>query len=447
MNTEGIVEQLRERGLELPEAESRAALLDRAATSLSATTGAAPAWAWVVPGRIEVIGKHTDYAGGRSLVAAAPRGFVAVASPRPDNRVVVLDARWQQRAEIDLSADTSRRHGWASYVAVTAHRLAANFPGATLGTSIAVASDLPRAAGLSSSSVLVVSVALALVRRGGLDNRPEWAQSIRNRLDLAGYLGAIESGTGFGPLTGARGVGTHGGSEDHTAILNGQAGRVSAFRYVPVAHLADARMSDRWRFVVMTSGIRADKAGTVRERYNRASQAARALCEVYEAQTGLRFPTLSALLDSSEEAAPALRRQLHAGNYQNFSGGELQRRLDHFDAENRRVVEAVAAFDRADDNALGVIASASQSDASVLLGNQIPETNRLVDSARDAGAFAATSFGAGFGGSVWALAHASEADRVAERWRRTYLAASPAIRDVEWFIGTPAPGAFELLTT
>ena len=51
-----------------------------------------------MPGRIEVFGKHTDYAGGRSLLAAVPRGFAVAASPRNDGRVRVMDVRYGTRA-------------------------------------------------------------------------------------------------------------------------------------------------------------------------------------------------------------------------------------------------------------------------------------------------------------------------------------------------------------
>ncbi len=168
------------------EAESRAALFSDAISTLARVTGHPPQWAWFVPGRIEIFGKHTDYAGGRSLVAAVPRGFAVVAAPRSDGRVRAIDARWRDTMEIDPTDQETRYVGWTNYVAVVARRLAHNFPGADLGTDLAVLSDLPRAAGLSSSSALVVAVASALIRRAGLETRPEWTRAIHSTLDLAG---------------------------------------------------------------------------------------------------------------------------------------------------------------------------------------------------------------------------------------------------------------------
>ena len=75
------------------DAESRAALVERATACFQRETGHDPSWTWFVPGRIEVFGKHTDYAGGRSLLAAVPRGFAVVAGSREDQLVRVIDAR------------------------------------------------------------------------------------------------------------------------------------------------------------------------------------------------------------------------------------------------------------------------------------------------------------------------------------------------------------------
>src|SRR4029453_6190720 len=97
---------------------------------------------------------------------------------------------------------------------------------------------------------------------------PEWRATIHDLFDLAGYLGAVENGLTFGSLAGTSGVGTHGGSEDHTAILNCQGGRVSAFSYVPTRPEGDAAMPSGWRFIVMSSGVESAKAGAARGRYN-----------------------------------------------------------------------------------------------------------------------------------------------------------------------------------
>jgi len=95
---------------------------------------------------------------------------------------------------------------------------------------------------------------------------------------------------------------------------------------------------------------------------------------------------------------------------------------------------------------MGEIALASQAGAGDGLGNQIPETRALAGTALTAGAFASSSFGAGFGGCVWALVEGDEADsaRVASAWADHYRTACPNVAGVDWFIARPAPAMTEL---
>jgi galactokinase len=439
-----VVSQLQAAGFEAAEAEGRARLVAEATEGLLDSTPHPARWGWFVPGRIEVFGKHTDYAGGRSLVAAVPRGFALVGTPRDDGCVRVVDARWKDAVEIDPADATTHYRGWANYVAVVVRRLAFNFPGADLGSELAFSSDLPRAAGLSSSSALVVAVATALIRRAGLDRREDFQSALPTRHDLAGYLGAVENGLAFKSLASLHGVGTHGGSEDHNAILTCRAGCVSAFAYVPVRHLGDEPMPHDWRFVVASSGVQADKAGSVRDRYNRASLLTRALIDVWNAGGEASAPTLAALLDRGPGAEAELRRLVARGGHPDFSADDLARRLAHFLAEDARVPHAARAFRQADAAALGDLSAASQAEADTLLGNQIPETRLLASLARTHGALAASSFGAGFGGSVWAIAPAPEAGKFAESWVAAYRAACPHVGRVEWFITRPAPAVTDL---
>jgi galactokinase len=444
MTADAVGGRLQAAGLPVDAAEAAAALVDESADALRKVGAANVRWAWFVPGRIEVFGKHTDYAGGRSLVAAPPRGFAIVAAPRADPVVRVVDARWRETFEW-RPGDAVQASGWRRYVAVVASRLTADFPGAPHGIDIALASNLPRAAGLSSSSALVVGLALALIRRAELDRRRDWDVAIGTTLDLAGYLGAVENGLPFKTLAGSGGVGTFGGSEDHTAILTCRAGMVSAFAYVPVRAAGDALMPPDWRFVIATSGVQADKAGGARERYNRASLATRAIVEAWRVATGETFRTLADLLASSPDAAARVDDALgRAADVQGFSGPDLRVRLAHFVAEDGRVPLALDAFRRADAAALGDLAAASQDDAGQRLGNQIAETRMLAALARQEGAFAASSFGAGFGGSVWALVGAAEAAAFGRRWLAAYAEGAPHIAGAEWLIARPAPATVAL---
>ena len=428
------------------DARSRAALAGAVDRAFAAAVGRPAQWRFWVPGRVELFGKHTDYAGGRSLVAAVPRGFCLAARARADALVRVVDAGRGVETTMDSTDARADRPGWATYVATAVARLAANFPEAALGADIVLASDLPPAAGLSSSSALIVGVALALARVGRLEERDEWRDAIRTPVDLAGYLGALEAGAAFGTLASTTGVGTHGGSEDHTAILTARAGMASLYRFVPVRHLGDVAMPAAWTCVIATSGVHADKIGGARERFNRASAAARALLELWCDRSEQPWASLADALAAAPDAATRLSEAIELRAHPMFGVDELRRRLEHFVREDARVAAAAEAFARADAASLGALAQASQAEAETLLGNQVAETIDLAAAARDAGAFAASSFGAGFGGSVWALVPSGDAPRFGPAWVGRYRARQPERTGVDWFEARPSPAALELRT-
>jgi galactokinase len=438
--TASLFEQL---GMPAVDAASRAALVGRVCHRFTERVGAAPAWCWFVPGRIEVFGKHTDYAGGRSLVAAVPRGFGIAASPRGDRLVRVMDVRYGAETVIDPHDHTGALTGWASYVQVVARRFARNFPGAELGVDLALASDLPRAAGLSSSSALVVGVATALCRRACLASRDDWRAEIASVEDLAWYLGCVENGLDYRGLAGTAGVGTHGGSEDHTAILASHTGHLSQYRFVPVTHEGDVAMPPDWCFVIASSGVHADKAGSVREDYNRASLATRALLSCWNQSAAAPARSLGAAV-ACEGAASRLNELLAAEAPGAYSVEALRRRLAHFLAEDGRVPAAARAFAVRDAAALGRLSYDSQREADEWLGNQVPETRALATAALDVGAWAASSFGAGFGGSVWALVPAHDAARFGDLWLREYTRRCPHVSNTEWFSARPGPALTEV---
>ncbi|HKD91103.1 MAG TPA: hypothetical protein VKB56_04345, partial [Terriglobales bacterium] len=110
-----------------------------------------------------------------------------------------------------------------------------------------------------------------------------------------------------------------------------------------------------------------------------------------------------------------------------FAKAELLSRFDHYALESQLVPAAVRAFADRDTDALGETAGRSQSAAEQLLGNQTPEISTLAREARKLGAIAASSFGAGFGGSVWAIVPRTEARRFMENWRAAYGRAFPAL--------------------
>jgi len=439
-----IAQRLVERGLDASSLQKTAEIFDAAIGACRQLDGNLPQQAWWVPGRLEVFGKHTDYAGGRTLVAAIPRGFAFVATPRTDAYVRVVDGLSGDEVRLDASQaqsagpqsprsfpDRPAFSGWRHYAEVVVGRLARNFPNAQLGADIVFASNIPRASGMSSSSALVVGLATALVRIAGIARRDAWQQNIRTPIDTAGYYACIENGLTFGALRGDAGVGTHGGSEDHVAMLCAVPGQLSAYSFVPIRHLTDVPVPTDWRFVIASSGVRAEKTGSSQQAYNRLSEGASVLLQLWN---GGETPaaSLAAAVGSSDDAVTRLRRIVQQGSVPGWSPDALERRLDHFLGEDARVAKAVDALGGGDRAGMGALATASQQDAEDLLGNQILETAALARTARDCGAFAACSFGAGFGGSVWALTDRAQAEDFAARWHR------------ETFVADPSPAATEV---
>jgi galactokinase len=403
--------------------------------------------AFYVPGRIEVLGKHTDYAGGRTMVAAAERGFSIVAAPRRDRRVRVIDAVRRETAEFDLDPDLVPRAGhWANYPMTVGRRIARNFPGPLVGADIALASDLPPAAGMSSSSAMIVAHFLVLADANHLDERPAYHGDIDSLTDLAGYLGTIENGQTFGTLLGDRGVGTFGGSEDHTAILCARPGHVSQYRYCPVRFERAMPVPPKYAFAVAVSGVVAEKIGAAMEKYNAASRLARQIVEAWRNATGRNDAYLADILASAPDAAERLEAILRTARSEGASPEALVTRLAHFVAENDRIQPAAGdALARGDLAEFGRLVDQSQDAAERWLGNQVPETVFLARAAREHGAAAASAFGAGFGGAVWALVERDRAGPWLDTWRSAYHRRYPARAGrSDFFVTAAGPAAFRL---
>lgn len=373
---------------------------------------------WFAPGRIEVLGKHTDYAGGQVLVCSVDRGVTATVDPGTRG----IQARSTARDDMVIlepgSAVALPAGHWGHYLNVVVDRLGANF-GPLRPARLDIESDLPLASGMSSSSALVVAAAMALAHFNGFDRSDAWTAAVRDDIELAGYLACVENGRSFGPLAGRAGVGTFGGSEDHTAMLCSQRDHLGQFAFNPAGLVERVRLADDLTFVVAVSGVTAEKTGAAKDAYNQASLAVDEVLARWNSATGRRDPNLAAAVASDPGAASAMEALV---------AGEplLLARLRQFVAESTWIVPGAVAALRADDrSALGELVAASQRWAGEGLGNQIPETESLVRGARRLGAVAASAFGAGFGGSVWALVERAGAEDFADDWLTAYARAHP----------------------
>ncbi len=409
---------------------------------------AAPA-RWFVPGRIEVLGKHTDYAGGRSLLAAADRGFAVVATPRSDARVRIVDAVQNLAADLVLDANVDSPEGhWTAYPAAVLRRVARNFDGAHTGVDIAFASDLPAASGMSSSSALLIATYFAVAHANDIESHPAYRATITSRESLAAYLAAIENGCSYGPLAGDDGgsIGVFGGSEDHTAILCCNARQISQYSFAPVSAERTVPFPRDRVFVVAYSGVAAAKGAAARDRYNAAALCARKIVSIWNDATDRADATLADAINSGASAVEEIRAVLTRSSDGTFSAAALMDRFEQFHGESFDFVpQAAEALASGDYATFGDVVHASQGNAERLLGNQVPETIGLVHFARALGADAASAFGAGYGGSVWAMVPYANAETFAADWRQAYAQQfERAAKHARFMITMPGPSAFRL---
>lgn len=366
-----------------------------------------------VPGRIEFLGKHTDYAGGRSLVCAIDKGFYVEFEPREDNQIVLKSLDTDETVSFPF-AETLEigEENWSNYPKTVAKRLAQNFKSQKLkGVEINFSSDMPQAAGVSSSSAFVVAIFAAISKVNNLPEFEEYKRNIKDKYDLGNYLGCLENGYDFADLKGNQGVGTFGGSQDQTAIVCGKKDTISRFSFCPVRHEGDFILPEDLSFVIAASGVIAEKTGAAKEKYNKLSLRSQEIRKKFDEKL-----SLAEVVEKFgfEEVKAKLPTQ------------DLVNRLTQFYIESYQIIPKVSEYLKSGEiDKIGELIDLSHQNADKLLGNQVAETNFLQLSARGIGAVAASAFGAGFGGSVYALVKKSEAENFKKEWRANYLKEFP----------------------
>jgi galactokinase len=402
---------------------------------------------YVVPGRVELVGKHVDYAGGRSLTCAVDRAITADASPLDEPMIRVRDASRRGVVQVPLLAGAERTHGtprWGSYVIAVARRFARDFPRARAGVDLRLSSTLPASAGLSSSSAFVVAVATALADENQMEDDHDWRTIVGDPLARAEYFGAMETGAPYGDFPGDAGVGVRGGAQDHVAIVCAREESVGQFSYLPARLERRVPWPADYAIAIGVSGVTATKTGNARARYNRVADSTRALVRAWNAETGRDDVTLADALASAPDAGERLARLAGQGVGE-FPGDYLGPRFAQFREEIEIVVPGVGdAFHSGDLAALGALVDRSMAMAERALRNQVPETSFLSRAARDLGAAAASAFGAGFGGAVWAMIETAQADAFLDAWRSAYVEAFPdRSASSQWLVTRPGGPARE----
>jgi galactokinase len=364
----------------------------------------------VAPGRVNLIGEHTDYNDGFVLPLALPHGVVATAAKRDDGllRMASLQAEGRVETPVDGLAP-GKVEGWAAYVAGAVWSLRdAGYDVA--GMDILVDGDVPLGAGLSSSAAVECSTTLAAVDLHDLSvERPTLAR-IAQRAENA-FVGVP---CGIMDQSAALLC-----TRDHALFLDSRSLETAQ---VPLSLSSEA-------LALLVIDTRAPHR-LVDGEY----AARRRTCEEAAAALGL-----SALrdLDAVAQDGPALEDALAR-----LPDEVVRRRVRHVVTENDRVRQTVERLRTASAREIGPLLTASHTSLRDDYEVTVPELDTAVDAALDAGALGARMTGGGFGGCVIALVEADVAEAVAQRVAAAFSAAgfvAPA-----WFVAEASPGARRL---
>ena len=404
------------------------------------------------PGRVNLIGEHTDY-NGLPVLPMTIDADIRIAVTRRDDGIVHLhnvDKAFPDREfKNEPGIPPSKQGAWENYCKAAVQGLNHHF-GVTRfpGMNILTAGAIPIAAGLSSSSALVVVSALAylyaLDRKLGPDI---------SRLALANILADAEHY-----------VGTQGGGMDQAIILLGQEQRALKIDFFPL-RVQEVPLPDHHEVIVCNSLVRAKKTGNALHQYNQGPRTCKLICAIVERQAQIDFgdevhierlgdlwyghlcltnDEVEALFDRAvpnattilEEAADLLAmtpeeiRDRWLGDLIEPEGGfPLRARLRHQFTAHRRVEAARDAMLVNDADLLGQLMNESHESCARDYQISCRELDWLVIVAREAGAIGARLTGAGMGGCTVNLVptaiHEAFCDKVDRGYYREYLAQHP----------------------
>lgn len=379
----------------------------RAAEAFAERFGRSPEGVWAAPGRLNVIGEHTDYNGGFVLPIALPHTTRAAVARRDDGRLVLRSLQHPDAdadvAVADLAPGTPT--GWAGYVAGVVHELAEHVPG---GLDVLVDGDVPAGAGLSSSAALECAVALALRDLLGLELGPG---------DLVDVARRAENDF----------VGAPTGILDQSASVLCEAG---------AALFLDTRdrSSEQVPFDLAAAGLAllVVDSGTVHDHAQSGYGDRRRECEQAAARLGVDL-----LREVPDVAA------LHVLADGTPQSELLHRRARHVVTEDARVLRVVETLRSGEDpRAVGALLTEGHASLRDDFEVSVPLLDACVEAAVAAGAHGARMVGGGFGGSALALVDADAVDAVTSAVTARFAReGAPAPRS---FVAVPSAGARRL---
>ncbi|AXJ08976.1 galactokinase [Arthrobacter sp. PM3] len=375
--------------------------LQRGSEYFSSQFGGAPDGLWSAPGRVNLIGEHTDYNEGFAFPLAIDKRTTVAARAREDRLLRVASSAFPGVVEANLDALTpDALTGWAAYplgVAWAMSRAAAGDGGASSGArltgmDLALTSNVPAGAGLSSSAAVECAVAVALNDLWGLG---------LDRQELA-RIGQLAENKVVGAPTGIMDQSASLlGEPDHGILLDCQNLLTESVALGFAAAGAGLLVID-----TRTSHSHADGGYASRRRS----------CE-----DGARAMGVGSLRALGPEDLPRAADLLDEKTY---------RRVRHIITENQRVLDTVAALRGSGAAAIGPFLNASHVSMRDDFEISTPELDLAVASAQELGAIGARMTGGGFGGAAIALVRNDDAGRVAGGIARSFARAgytAPAI--------------------
>jgi len=361
------------------------------------------------PGRVNLIGEHTDYTGGYVLPFTIDRFTDVALRPRADGKIRVFAEAFEDVWKSDLPVgNISPSGGWEDYLKGILLELS-RYVEIRFGFDGAISGGVPLGAGLSSSASLQIALAIGLLRiyETQLD-------------DLELIKLCLRAENEF--------VGTACGIMDQYASLLGQEGmalfldtRALTHRYVPLA-------LEETDFLVIDSGVRHSHTHSgYNERQRECQEATTRIAHL------LPDRAISSLRDVTREDIAAVAGGVPA---------VLHKRATHVVLENARVLKAVSALERGNAEELGALLFESHQSLRELFQVSTPELDVLVDWGRDRGALGARLIGGGFGGTTLHLVpaeiRAEYVQGIVEDYERAF-GRRATVLDV-----LPSPGAKQL---
>jgi len=357
-----------------------------------------PIGVWSAPGRVNLIGEHTDYNGGLCLPIALPHRTYVAMRARDDTLVRLRSAQIKETWEADLAdLQPGSVSGWGAYVAGVAWALReAGF--SVGGFDAAVDSCVPFGASLSSSAALECAVAVALSDLFGLG----LAETLPGREELVVACRRAENEIAGAPT----------GGLDQSASLLCRAGAALLLDFDPMAEefatLVPFDLSEAGLTILVIDSRAPHQL--VDGQYAERRDACEEACRVLNLQTLRELPA---------DQFDAVTKEL----YEADPSGVLAKRVRHVVGEIERtrdfariVADGLGAngvVDQAQAEAAGALMNASHDSLRDDYQVTVPETDLAVDTCRAAGAYGARMTGGGFGGSTIALITAGDEDRVA----------------------------------